>query len=157
MPVLKNLVNTIRALRQLGFSPLLQYAGYQAKLRSGWFRRLPPAGGSNEAESAPHLQPIVKPANKKVHLKLLGKRTKQLYAEAEEILRGQVRLFGAAPRQLDPSPLRLQHWTRYHSRMPDRADIKPVWEAGRFGWATLLARGFWLGGKGRDAEWCWCS
>ena len=155
MPVLKNLVTTIRALRQLGLSRLLQYAGYQARLRSGWLRWVTPSGGRNKAENIAQLQPIVKPANKKVLNKLLGRRTKQLYAEAEEILRGQVRLFGATPRQLNPSPLRLKHWTRYHNRMPDGADIKPVWEAGRFGWATLLARAYWLSRKERYAECFW--
>ncbi|HLE73703.1 MAG TPA: alginate lyase family protein, partial [Anaerolineales bacterium] len=95
-------------------------------------------------------------ATKKGLQRLLGRQTKQILTEADEILQGRVRLFGAEPRKLVLAlPGIQQHWTRYHDRLPNGADIKPLWEAGRFGWATVLARAYWLSGDERYAEGFW--
>lgn len=136
--------------------PIWLYARYQFKLRSGWLRWQTPPVGNRKISQHAHLRAIVKPADKGEIEKVLGRRAKDLFAEAEEVLAGQVRLFGAAPRKLELRvPGKLEHWTAYASRMPDGSDIKPVWEAGRFGWATALARAYWLSGEERCAEGFW--
>ncbi|MEX2144186.1 MAG: alginate lyase family protein [Anaerolineales bacterium] len=153
--LLSRIVNFIKAAQQLGLRSVLLYAGYQARLRSGWLRWATPSGGRKDAGGG-ELQLAMKPANKKDLQRLLGKRAKDIYAEAEEILHDRVRLFGTAPRRLDIDfPGRLRHWTHYHGRLPGGVDIKPLWEAGRFGWATVLARAYWLSGDERYAEGFW--
>lgn len=67
-----------------------------------------------------------------------------------------MQLFGARSIKLDLSSAgRGKHWSAYHSQMPDSSDIKPVWELGRFGWATMLARAYWLSGDEQYAEAFW--
>jgi hypothetical protein len=86
----------------------------------------------------------------------------QLKKEADEILSGKVRLFGgeAVPLQLQP-PGELHHWTDYaldqgmQEHIAPLADIKLVWEAGRFGWALTLARAYYVSRDERYAEGFW--
>ncbi len=86
----------------------------------------------------------------------------QLIAEADEIVAGQVRLFGGdpAPMVLTP-PGELAHWTDYElGRKEVREqggimDIKFLWEPARFGWAFILARAFYLTGNERYPETFW--
>jgi len=145
-----------KALRQLGFRPLLFYAGYQFKLRSGLLRLQTPGEAENKLKQNIRIQKIVKPASRKEFEKVLGNQGDNLFAEADEILAGQVRLFGAEEQTLDLNPITpLKHWTSYHSRMLNGEDIKPIWELGRFGWATVLARAYWLSGEERYAEGFW--
>lgn len=156
MSLFKRILILTKATQQLGLKPMLLYAGYQFKLRSGWLRWKTPAGGRSLPGETAEPKIILKPANKKDLSRFLGKRSKAIFGEAEEILHGMVRLFGAEPRKLVLAfPGRLQHWTRYHDRLPNGADIKPVWEVGRFGWATLLARAYWLSQDERYAEGFW--
>jgi hypothetical protein len=73
-----------------------------------------------------------------------------LLAEADQIVAGTVRLFGAEPVELQlafPGPL--AHWTAYetdsslfsvHSSL--FSDIKLLWEPARFGWVFCLGRAF---------------
>jgi len=147
-----------KASRQLGLRSSLYYASYQVKLRSGWLRwRTPPGGRRMRAEICEPVSTL-EPADRKEFQRLLGKRSKAILLEADEILGGRVRLFGGAPRELELAlPGKLHHWTRYHDHLPQGADIKPVWEAGRFGWATLLGRAYWLSGDESYAEGFWSS
>lgn len=143
-----------KAWRQLGPDTLWLFAKYQLKLRSGWLRLQTPSS----MRKVPGLHPniVVKPAGKKVFESLLGKQTKEIFEQANEILGGKVRLFGTEPRKLELRPPQpLQHWTRYHSQLPNGEDIKPVWEAGRFSWATVLARAYWLSGDEQYAKGFW--
>ena len=143
------------AWRQLGPRTLWLYAKYQLKLRSGWLRLRTPGGGKWKTGG---FQPkiVLKPASKPEFKALLGKQIEAILTQADEILQGKVRLFGGEPRKLELRPPEsLRHWTRYHGRLPNGGDIKPVWEAGRFSWATLLARAYWLSRDERYAEGFW--
>lgn len=143
-----------KAWRQLGPGTLWFFAKYQLKLRSGWLRWKTP-GGPHPASG---LEPrdIVRPAAKEDFESLLGKRTAEIFKQADEILSGDVRLFGTEPRPLELQPPKpLQHWTHFHNRLPSGEDIKPLWEAGRFSWATVLARAYWLSAEERYAEGFW--
>jgi hypothetical protein len=145
-----------KASRQLGMRSMLLYAGYQIRLRSGWLRLRTPAGGRNLADAGAEPKAILRPTSQKDLQRLLGKQSKEILEEAELILQGQVRLFGAEPRKLVLTPAeRPRHWTQYHDRLPNGGDIKPVWEAGRFGWASVLARAYWLSRDERYAQGFW--
>ncbi len=87
----------------------------------------------------------------------------QLFAEADEISIGQVRLFGGRP-----VPLQLEtrgkpaHWTAYEGNPTARTealqnveDIKWVWEPGRFTWAYTLGRAYSLSSEERYAAAFW--
>ncbi len=156
MSLLSKLLIAPKALRQMGAGPLFLYAAYQFKLRSGLLRVQTLAGGSKHKPGNLEIKRIVKPASKEEIKKVLGKREVDLFNEADEILNGGVRLFGGDPRPLDFAPPQpLKHWTVYTSELPSGVDIKPVWEVGRFGWATILARAWWLSEDERYGEGFW--
>lgn len=144
----------LKAASQLGLHPLAQYGAYALKLHSGLLRLQTPPGG--RPQPAVELRALAHPASPAELRKLLGRQVSQVLAEADEILKGRMRLFGADPRALRfDAPQPLQHWTSYAKAMPDGSDIKPVWEVGRLGWATTLARAYWLSVDGRYAEGFW--
>ncbi len=156
MSLLSKLLIAPKALRQMGAGPLFLYAAYQFKLRSGLLQVQTPAGGGKQRTSKLELKRIVQPASKEEIKKVLGKREADLFNEADEILNGHVRLFGGDPRPLDFAPPQpLKHWTVYTTELPGGAEIKPVWEVGRFGWATVLARAWWLSEDERYGEGFW--
>ncbi|MEX1248975.1 MAG: alginate lyase family protein [Anaerolineales bacterium] len=156
MSLLNRILLLPKAAAQLGMGPIWLYAKYQLKLRSGWLRWKTPPGGDGKISRRAHLRIVVTPADKEGIKKVLGGRAKELFTEADEVLGGQVRLFDAAPRKLELRlPGQLKHWTSYANNMPEDGGIKPVWEAGRFGWATVLARAYWLSGEDRYAEGFW--
>jgi hypothetical protein len=150
----RGFATTLKAAWQLGPRLLAYYAWYAFKLRSGLLRRQTPAGGwRGEAYS---LRRLVRPARPERIRQLLGRETKKLTAEADEILKGRVRLFGGEPRPLKLKPAQpLEHWTAYTRSLPGGGDIKPVWEVGRFGWAMTLARAYWLSEDEKYAEAFW--
>ena len=84
-----------------------------------------------------------------------------LLTEAEEILAGQVLLFGAEPRPLQlVVPGSLRHWTEYElgnkgAMQWKESDIKFIWQPGRFGWAFTLSRAYHSSGDERFAEAFW--
>ncbi len=150
----RHLSTAIKALGQLGLRPMLRYALYTLQLRSGWLRAQTPPGGKPQPSS--RMQPWLQPAAPAQLRKLLGRQTRTVLAQADEVLAGSLRLFGGKPRPLKLAAGKpLQHWTAYASAMPDGSDIKPVWEVGRMAWATLLARAYWLSGDERYAEGFW--
>jgi hypothetical protein len=155
MPFFRKLFIIPKALRQLGVRSLLLYFWYQFKLRSGILKFQTSARGENSGQIF-ELQKLISPASKDDINALLGGSVREIFEQADEILKGQVRLFSGEPRKLQLKVTSLlQHWTAYHSQMPDAEDIKPIWELGRFGWATVLARAFWLSGDERYAETFW--
>jgi hypothetical protein len=140
------------AIRELGLISVWRYAKYQLLLRSGWLRLQTPAGGVKLPTGDYGLRGVVTPANEAELKKNIGAVT----ALADEILNGKVRLFGSEPRPLKLNLTEpLQHWTQYHGSLPDGSDIKPIWEAGRFGWASAFARAFWLTRNDKYAEGFW--
>jgi hypothetical protein len=148
-----HMVNSLKAAWQLGPGLLLYYAWYAFKLKSGLLRLQTP---SRKSEPAYALAVLVTLASSTELRKSMAAAEKKLISEADEILSGKVRLFGT-----DPRPLRLairgllRHWTAYTRSLPDGSDIKPVWEVGRFGWATVLARAYWLTKSEKYAEGFW--
>jgi hypothetical protein len=89
-----------------------------------------------------------------------------LLAEADEIVAGQTRLFGADPVPLHLTvPGELPHWTCYErgqAAIPASSyknetihDVKLIWEPARFGWAYTLGRAYHLSGDERYAEAFW--
>ncbi|UYN88779.1 MAG: alginate lyase family protein [Anaerolineales bacterium] len=143
-----------KALWQLGPRALAQYGLYALQLRSGWLRAQTPPGGRPQP-SGPLVR-LLQPAQPAALRKLLGQQAKAVLAEADAVLRNRVRLFGGEPRPLKVKLSGvLKHWSAYTRAMPDGSDIKLVWEVGRLGWATLLARAYWLSGEERYAEGLW--
>ena len=146
----------LKTLRQLGLRPALLYAWYQFQLRSGLLRLLTPARSLSPATRDHGLQPLFDPPSRARLGEVLESRSADLTSEADEILGGQVRLFGADPVPLQlRSPQPLKHWSATPTQLPGGADIKPLWEVGRFGWAVILARAYHLTGNEDYAEAFW--
>ncbi len=149
----------LRAARQLGLSQAAWYAWYRLLLRSGWLNRCPQPAPLPQAASAwrPRL-PLPERARLRRLLGADGARS--ACAAAEEIVRGQARLFGGPPRPLllvPPPPL--EHWTRYDTAAALRKlglpDVKYLWEPARFGWVFPLGRAYRLTGEPRYAAAFW--
>ncbi len=152
------LTTRLKAFRQLGPQAVALYAWHQVSVRSGWQRRRTPPGGypalPGQLKLAASLFSI--PNSTELRARLGEEGATTLLAEADEIVAGQVRLFGgpALPLQLEfPGPL--QHWTAYENGLPSsnpgfentdlrQQDIKFTWEPGRFGWVIVLARAYQL-------------
>lgn len=151
---------TLKALFQLGPGPLSLYGLYRLGLATGHYQRVV-RSALERAERFSSLQPLFSLPRQKEVRKILGKDGQAaLLMEADEIVKGKVRLFGG-----EPVPLRLafegplRPWTDYatgkvalpllrtprsHSSGAQPADIKFIWEPARFGWAYTLARAFWV-------------
>lgn len=155
MPSIQSFSLGIKALRQLGVRAVLPYLGYQFKLRSGWLRLQTPIQLNWRRRYVGQPQPLFALPDRGQLANLLGDQLQDLYQEADEILAGRVRLFGGPARELILDPIAERHWSVYAHQMPDGSDIKLVWEPGRFGWATVLARAYWLRGDERYAEGFW--
>ena len=78
------------------------------------------------------------------------KSLSHLVSEADEIVAGEVRLFGGEPQPLNLAPRGyLHHWTAYEkggAALAACEDIKFLWEPARFGWAYTLGRAYTLTG-----------
>ena len=117
MPQLARTVLAWKALRELGLAQLMQYARYQVSLRTGALKRASQVGGQATHELSPlmYLRPLIDIPELELLNRVLGEEGRaKVLTEAEEIVAGQVRLFGgeAVPLQLTcPKPL--HHWTAY--------------------------------------------
>jgi len=78
MSLFKRIIVMAKASRQLGLRPMVLYAGYQIKLRSGWLRWKTPAGGRKMFGEAREPKIILQPATKKGLQRLLGRQTTQM-------------------------------------------------------------------------------
>jgi len=135
----------LKSLQQLGWRHLAPYLVYQAQLRSGLLKLRTPAGTyADAAANAGKLSlPVFPLPNLGYFRALLSDQSDGLLAQAQEIAEGNVRLFGGELRPLELTlPGELAHWTHYTGSQVNGQDIKFVWEPGRFGWATVLARGY---------------
>lgn len=154
----QKLQTLVKATSQLGLATVWPYAGYQLRLRSGWLRRQTPPGGQAQPAALPaEPQVLLQPAAAAQIRRTLGEDgLQQLFAEARAAAKGRARLFDGPERGLKLTLKgELGHWLDYHSHLPDGSDIKPVWEAGRFAWATRLAQAYWLSGDESYAESFW--
>lgn len=148
-----------KAARELGIGRLVQFGWYRLGLRSGALRRQTPPGNEEVDPGWLASQPFfTPPARQQLETVLGDAGGSRLLQEAEEILDGQVRLFGADPVPLLLShPETMAHWTAYEKSnvKAPAEDIKFIWEAGRFGWACTLARAYRFTGDERYAAGFW--
>jgi hypothetical protein len=157
MSLISRLSLAIKAARQLGLTPVMLNALYRFGLATGHYRRVLHAP---EAVPGLQLQPILPVPTRDELSAILGTEGKtRLLAEADEILGGKIRLFGGQPVALTPDPGGpLANWTEYESgKIPLQGDVKFTWEPARFGWATVLARAFYITGNEIYAETFWKS
>lgn len=156
MSPFKRLQLALKAALQLSPAALWAYAGYQARLRSGWLRRATPIRRDWLQTDTWPLRRLFPLPEKKQLLDVLGDDLQILIAEADEILDGQVRLFGGPPQALVLDPEQGgRHWSAFAHALPDGSDIKRTWEMGRFGWATVLARAYHATGYDKYAAGFW--
>jgi len=158
-------VIAIKALQELGLYQLTNYAVYQLGLKTGYLRwrtpiKSPGIGTRQQAAHSPELQfqPFLRLPDRKRLVASLGDNIPICLAEADEIAKGNVHLFGgpAVPLKLSlPGPLK--HWTAYEQgeKVPGYQDIKWVWEPGRFGWAITLGRAFYISGDEKYSQAFW--
>ncbi|MBM3151320.1 MAG: hypothetical protein FJZ96_03805 [Chloroflexi bacterium] len=163
---MNRLVIALKALRQLGLQQVGLYALYKFGLAAGHYQRAT-AGRPltiNHLPSPIVCHPLFDLPARADLLAVLGSDGKTaLLAEADEIIAGKVRLFGADPAPLQLAvPGKLTHWTAYETgRIPltinhlPIPDIKFVWEPARFGWAFTLGRAFRVTGGEKYAEAFW--
>jgi len=182
----------VRATLDLGLPAMLQYGAYRLDLRTGWLRRRTPVRAWVDLPLAAWLRPGIAGdpqgylAYRRGRPRLLAEATGERSAalsvaleasrpavmtEADEILRGEFRLFGGPARRLgfppdwgafaaepaDSPSARLdldQHWTAYLVEPPP-GDLKLLWEPSRFAWVFPLSSAYRLTGEDRYAEGCW--
>lgn len=150
---MKNYLLVFKVLRQLGWRQGFLYAWYQFLLHSGILRFLTPTN-INTANSSLSPLPIKLDSNK--FKNILKEEEDQLIKEADQIVKGQIKLFGALDQTLDFSqPEKIKHWTQHKNVWVKNKDIKLYWEAARFGWAISLARAYALNKDERYAEAFW--
>jgi hypothetical protein len=165
---MNRLLVALKAARQLGLRQVGLYALYKFGLLTGHYRRLTDAacGAAQAGSWSASLQPLFDFPARDELLSVLGREGRSaLLAEADEIVAGQVRLFGAqaVPLQLTfAEPLR--HWTAYETSAALLAplhaqfsDIKFLWEPARFGWAFTLGRAYRVAQNEKYAEAFWRS
>ena len=158
---LSKLYDGYKALVQLGVQPVVLNARYRLGLATGHYRRMEKRTGPIEHGV---LRPLFTFPIAEALLSVIGDDGKAaLLAEADEIVTGQVRIFGS-----QPVPLRftfsepLRHWTEYETRPSLLAtlyapfpDVKFIWEPARFGWAFCLGRAYHLTRAEKYAETFW--
>jgi len=132
---------------------------YKIGLKLGFYRKDPhrPAGTDL-------LRPLFELPDPGQLLAVIGEEGKvNLLAEAEEVVGGKARLFGAQPVALMLAPEGPPaHWTEYESgKIPvsdlnlPHGDIKFLWEPARFGWAFPLGRAFHITRDEKYAQAFW--
>jgi len=160
---MNRLVIAFKALRQLGLQPVALNALYRFGLVTGHFRRVTSGIGNGKWDGTICHSLFTLPSCEEI-LAIIGADGKaSLLAEADEIISGKVRLFGADPVELKLTlPGKLEHWTAYETgraRIPNNElqiqDIKFLWEPARFGWAFTLGRAYHLAGAEKYAEAFW--
>ncbi len=150
-----------KAFQQLGAASVISYARYQFGLRTGkWKRKTAPRSPLENQQIAASIQQIAADAPQTAlslpkaedYQKTLGESTRTLIQQAEEILNGNVRLYGAEALPIDLHPhTQLVHWTEAQKQIT--GDIKDIWEQARMSWAFTLARAYHLT---RDERYCQC-
>jgi hypothetical protein len=139
-----------KALDQLGFEPVALNALYRFGLATGHYRRMEKREQRIQNGVLKSLFPF--PSAEELLMVLGDDGKTALLAEAEEIVGGKIRLFGAGPVDLQLTfPGKLEHWTAYETgraQIPISdlhiPDIKFLWEPARFGWAFTLGRAYHL-------------
>lgn len=152
------LVQTLKAVTQLGFSQNLNYLYYQCLLRIGYFRFHTPNKSQNDLLADSLFNPAAFNFWPEPDTKRLRKPSLQTIEQANEILTGKFQLFGMTEAPIDLSPRSiLQHWSR--GRIPKNGsellDVKFIWEPARFSWAVKLAQAFYLTNDNKYVHFFW--
>ena len=145
-------------MRQLGFQQVWLNALYRLGLASGHYRRSiqPP-----KPIDGLRMRGLFNMPEAEILLNTLGERGRQnLLEEADEIVNGKFRQFGAEPVVIILAPDGpLANWTDYETGKTglhsDMEDIKLTWEPARFGWAFVLGRAFRVTRDERYADTFW--
>jgi hypothetical protein len=161
VPLSNRLNFALKATRELGLYQVGMYAYYQFALRSGLYRRLTPPRKPLQIKSPEFYEVtpgLVKIPSQEALTAVLGENAAALFAEATELGKNKIRLFGGPPQDLNfIVPLPLEHWTEF-SLNPDKAgeeDIKFTWEPARFTWVYTLMRAYVLSGDEAYVETFW--
>jgi len=142
------------AIKELGFTQVGLFALYRLLVTSGYYRWRTPISTRMNKPVKSCFQPVFTIPTREELLMLIGERSEGIVSEADEIIAGQVRLFGGRLRPLNISPNESrQHWSR-SKPLPDQ-DIKLIWEPARFGWVFTLGRAFVLTREEKYPEAFW--
>lgn len=151
-------------LRELGLRQAGLFALYRLGMRLGHFRRACDPGKAirqTEIIEISSVCPLWRlPSLGELQSVLGSAGREQLLAQADEIVAGQVRLFGGPPVALQLAVAGpLLPWMAYeHGKIAaEQGDIKWVWEPGRLGWVFTLGRAFQISQDERYAAafWSW--
>ncbi len=158
--MVSRLSTALKALHALGPQQIGQFALYRLALRTGWMRRATrQAKNKNFIFQPDSLRPLLAlPDPQQLRAILSEDDLTAVLKQAEDILEGRIRLFGGEPVPLQLStPEPLAHWTAYATGLQIEGveDIKFIWEPGRFGWATILGRAYWLSTDERYPQAFW--
>lgn len=141
------LLEKIATARRLGLTNVGRALVHRRKLSNGWYETRSPIREFREMAVLQGLQPL--------HASITPASLESLVSEAEDILKGKVRLFGyhwvetgsppdwhrnyfSTSPSLDPR----RHWSQIPDLDASKGDIKAVWELSRFDWLLVFARAF---------------
>ena len=149
----------IKFLRQLGIRPLVLYALYKFRLMTGHYKR---TNTTLNVERSTFSALFTLPSREQL-IQILGEEGKViLLKEANEIVNGNVRIFGESIPFNFNLGQPLQHWTAYETNQVLLSsflflynDIKFLWEPARFAWAFTLGRAYHLTQDNKYAEAFW--
>lgn len=157
-------------LKELGLRSLSNYALYRVLLRSGYLQAKTPvyewadrSSADWRAKKSVALEPVFFFSGGEFTDRLTDSQREALRPvsqQADEILRGDFRLFGGKPIRMGFPPDWLlanqvklpadRHWSTYSTE--GEADLRTLWELSRFGWAYVLARAYRATGDHRYVE-----
>jgi hypothetical protein len=148
MRLTKKINHGLKAVIQLGPPQVFNFLQYQVGLRSGYYRLRTPVISMNRLISDDAFIPdwFYKMKDLNALLAFGEDYQNRVIKEADEIVKGKVRLFGAKLVPLDLSPhCDLFHWTIHETgKVKLDEDIKFIWEPARFGWAIILAKAYFF-------------
>jgi hypothetical protein len=149
------LARILKTVKTLGLSNTANFAWYQVSLKIGLQRYLTPFDYRNYASDMNLMAEWQIPTRNEYKKIMLGKET-ELAIHTNEIMAGYFRMFGDAlyPISTETMPYK-KHWTKHLDSYVGGADVKYSWEPGRFGWATTLARAYYLTNNEELAEKFW--
>jgi hypothetical protein len=145
-------------LLQFGLRPLAWYALYKFGLITGHYKRVK---ATLNVERLTFNALFVLPDPDQLS-QTLGEEGKAiLLKEADEIVNGQIRVFGKLVPLDFTHKEPLHHWTEHEKNVKrltlnvPHNDIKYIWEPARFGWAFTLGRAYHLTQDEKYAEAFW--
>lgn len=142
------------ALNELGFSQVFLYGLYRLGMITGYFRWRTPVTKKKKDHRVYQFRPIFTIPSQDWLASLANQDRAAIIKEADEIVQGQVRLFGGDARPLNLVPQYAgQHWTKTKANLSE--DIKLTWEPARFGWVFLLGRAYQIARDERFSQTFW--